>query len=174
MFFLIQIVVLRRDAASSILPDAVPWGVSLMEGGVALVAAGLVLVAFFAEQDGRFLRGVGLGFARLPIKALDTIGAFSDVVSYIRLFAVGLATVKVAESFNQMAAEVGFGLPTGLIAAFILFLGHTLNIAMGTLSIVVHGVRLNVLEFSSHLGMEWTGIPYQPFRIRERSGRQTP
>jgi len=177
MFLLIQIVVLRRDAAAPLLAvdgwpalvmppgvlDAVS-DVSLIEGGIVLVAAGLALVALFAEQEGRFFRGVGLGFARLPMKALDTISAFSDVVSYIRLFAVGLATVKVAESFNQMAAEVGFGLPAGLAAALILFLGHSLNIVMGALSIVVHGVRLNILEFSSHLGMEWTGIPYRPFR----------
>jgi V/A-type H+-transporting ATPase subunit I len=48
----------------------------------------------------------------------------------------------------------------------ILLIGHGLNMAMAALSVVVHGVRLNVLEFSGHLGMEWTGIPYDPFRDR--------
>jgi V/A-type H+-transporting ATPase subunit I len=38
---------------------------------------------------------------------------------------------------------------------------------MGALSVIVHGVRLNMLEFSGHLGMEWTGIPYDPFREKE-------
>ena len=56
---------------------------------------------------------------------------------------------------------------SALIAAFILFFGHALNILMGAMSVIVHGVRLNMLEFSGHLGMEWTGIPYKPFEERE-------
>ena len=40
---------------------------------------------------------------------------------------------------------------------------HVLQ-AMGALSVVVHGVRLNMLEFSGHLGMEWSGRPYKPFK----------
>jgi V/A-type H+-transporting ATPase subunit I len=40
---------------------------------------------------------------------------------------------------------------------------------MGALAVVVHGVRLNLLEFSGHLGMEWTGIEYQPFSEHNRS-----
>ena len=37
------------------------------------------------------------------------------------------------------------------------------NLIMGLLSVVVHGVRLNLLEFSGQLGMEWTGVAYKPF-----------
>jgi V/A-type H+-transporting ATPase subunit I len=80
--------------------------------------------------------------------------------------------VKVAESFNEMALGFGFAFPAGLGAALILFLGHALNILMSALSIVVHGVRLNVLEFSTHLGMEWTGIPYRPFRKNVLNGER--
>ena len=65
-----------------------------------------------------------------------------------------------------MAAVVGFGFPGALIAALILFLGHGLNIIMSAMSIIVHGVRLNVLEFSNHLNMEWSGIAYNPFRVK--------
>ena len=43
-------------------------------------------------------------------------------------------------------------------------IGHALNIVMGFLSVVVHGVRLNLLEFSGQLGMEGSGIAYEPFR----------
>ena len=39
-----------------------------------------------------------------------------------------------------------------------------LNIALGLMAVVVHGIRLNMLEFSSHLGMQWSGIKYEPFR----------
>jgi V/A-type H+-transporting ATPase subunit I len=52
----------------------------------------------------------------------------------------------------------------GLAAALILFLAHTLNILLSALGVIVHGVRLNTLEFSGHLGMQWTGIPFKPFR----------
>jgi len=131
--------------------------------GLWLVGGGLFLVVLFAEQKGSFLKGLAMGLANLPLKLLDSISAFSDIISYVRLFAVGLATVKVAESFNGMALDIGLGLPGGLAAALILFFGHLLNIAMGALSVIVHGVRLNMLEFSSHLGMEWTGVSYKPF-----------
>lgn len=45
-----------------------------------------------------------------------------------------------------------------------MLVGHGLNIVMGLLSVVVHGVRLNLLEFSGQLGMEWTGTAYAPFK----------
>ena len=51
-----------------------------------------------------------------------------------------------------------------LIAVFVLLAGHALNIVLGLMSIIVHGVRLNMLEFSGHLGMEWSGKEYAPFK----------
>jgi V/A-type H+-transporting ATPase subunit I len=135
--------------------------------GIWLVGAGILLVVVFGEQKGKFFKGVAFGLLRLPLSLLDSIGSFSNIVSYVRLFAVGLATVAVATNFNAMAAEVGFGIPSGLISAFILFFGHTLNIIMGAMSVIVHGVRLNMLEFSGQLGMEWTGVPYKPFQETE-------
>jgi V/A-type H+-transporting ATPase subunit I len=135
--------------------------------GIWLVGAGILLVVVFGEQKGKFFKGVAFGLLRLPLSLLDSIGSFSNIVSYVRLFAVGLATVAVASNFNAMAAEVGFGIPSGLISAFILFFGHTLNIIMGAMSVIVHGVRLNMLEFSGQLGMEWTGVPYKPFQETE-------
>jgi V/A-type H+-transporting ATPase subunit I len=66
-----------------------------------------------------------------------------------------------------MAASAGWGFPAGLFAAFALFFGHALNIVMGGMAIFVHGIRLNMLEFSGHLGMEWSGFPYRPFRNRQ-------
>ena len=54
--------------------------------------------------------------------------------------------------------------PLLVAAVLIVVVGHGLNIIMCFLSVVVHGVRLNVLEFSGQAGLEWTGIPYEPFR----------
>ena len=53
-------------------------------------------------------------------------------------------------------------------AVLILLIGHGLNIVMGLLSVVVHGVRLNLLEFSGQLGMEWAGIAYDPFKKQDK------
>ena len=131
-----------------------------------LIGGGLAFVLIFSEQKQgqNFFVGVGKGIAGLMTTFLDSISAFSDIISYIRLFAVGLASVEIARSFNAMASPAieggGFGIVAGVL---ILLLGHTLNLAMGGLSVIVHGVRLNMLEFSGHLGLEWAGVPFRPF-----------
>jgi len=130
-----------------------------------MIIAGIVLVILFSQQQGNVLKGFlhGFGFSNLLTSLLDSINAFTDIISYIRLFAVGLATVEVAKSFNMMAANVGDGVIGIIGGILIIVIGHTLNMIMAALSVMVHGVRLNVLEFSSHLGMEWTGFQYKPF-----------
>jgi len=102
----------------------------------------------------------------LPITLpLDVIGSFSHVMSYVRLFAVGVASVSVAQAFNELALNVGFSSAwAGFIAACVLLAGHTLNIILGVMAVIVHGVRLNLLEFSQHVGVEWKGFRYTPFR----------
>ncbi|MFW5996877.1 MAG: V-type ATP synthase subunit I [Lentisphaeria bacterium] len=108
------------------------------------------------------------GFVNLLLMAFSFINAFVDVVSYIRLYAVGMATVAVAQSFNNMAMDLAFPVWLQPLAmALILFLGHSLNILLASMSVLVHGVRLNVLEFSQHLGMEWTGRQYEPLTRRK-------
>jgi V/A-type H+-transporting ATPase subunit I len=101
----------------------------------------------------------------------SVINTFGDIVSYIRLFAVGLAGVAVADAFNQMALGIGFGNIFTSIGAFLVlgFVHLFLNLALCVMSVLVHGVRLNVLEFSGHLGMEWSGIKYAPFRKIHKS-----
>jgi len=96
----------------------------------------------------------------------NVIGVFTDVVSYIRLFAVGLATVAIADSFNQIALDIGFNnIPQAILASLVLIFVHLfLNLILAMLGVLVHGLRLNILEFSSHLNLEWRGIKYEPFR----------
>jgi V/A-type H+-transporting ATPase subunit I len=53
-----------------------------------------------------------------------------------------------------------------MVAVVLLVFGHGLNMVLNLLSVVVHGVRLNTLEFSQHLGMTWSGTKYSPFRER--------
>ncbi len=133
-----------------------------------MIFGGFIAVLLFSEQEGNIFKGILKGFSSLMTIFLSSIGAFSDIISYIRLFAVGLATLAVASSFNAMAAGMGHGVIGIIGSVIILLLGHGLNLAMGSLAIIVHGVRLNLLEFSGHLGMEWLGINYNPFRNRKK------
>ena len=95
----------------------------------------------------------------------DIIGSFTDVLSYIRLFAVGLAGACIAGSFNGMAFDVSavspWLIPAGILVALA---GHLLNIALAFLSVLVHAVRLNTLEFSNHAGLSWSGRNFVPFK----------
>ena len=101
---------------------------------------------------------------------LSMVNCFVDIVSYIRLFAVGLASLSVAMSFNNMAMQLGWQkIWTIPIMAIILLLGHGLNITLCALGILVHGVRLNTLEFSMHKELEWKGFPYKPFSRKKDS-----
>ncbi len=129
-----------------------------------VVGIGFVLVVLFGSQGPgiSFKKGLTSGLGGFFTTFLNTISAFSNIMSYIRLFAVGMASVAIAQSFNSMAGGMlsGFAMVAGIL---VLVIGHSLNIVMGLLSVVVHGVRLNLLEFSGQLGMEWTGIAYEPF-----------
>ncbi len=96
------------------------------------------------------------------------INSFVDVLSYIRLFAVGLSSFYIAKSFNDMGMMV-YGLSPLLVpaTALIIIFGHLLNVALGFMGVLVHGVRLNTLEFSNHMGLEWTGRKYEPLAKRK-------
>ncbi|MEA3305832.1 MAG: V-type ATP synthase subunit I, partial [Candidatus Omnitrophota bacterium] len=125
-------------------------------------AAGAALVVLFTNPMRNILKGIGSGFENL---LLNFVNSFTDVVSYIRLFAVGLATVAIADAFNKMAMGIGYNsVFTGIMTSLILILGHALNIILGSLAIIVHGVRLNVLEFCSHLDIKWSGFSYKPIK----------
>ena len=127
-----------------------------------LFIAGAFLVIFFTNPSRNIFKGIGAGFGNL---LLNVVNSFTDVVSYIRLFAVGLATVAIADAFNKMAMGIGYNsILMGLATSLILLLGHALNIILGPLAILVHGVRLNVLEFSSHLDIKWSGFSYKPLQ----------
>lgn len=147
--------------ANTLLLDAV-----FPSSGSWLIIAGLLLVLFFSSPQKNIFKAVGAGLGTI---ALSLVNNFTDVVSYIRLFAVGLATVAIADAFNSMAAGIvkKGDILTIVIAAFVIVCGHMLNLILGPMSILVHGVRLNVLEFCSHAGVSWIGFSYKPFCKKE-------
>lgn len=130
----------------------------------AAIGVAFVLVVLFGgmSPDKTFGQGLKAGLADSFTVFLNTISCFGNVMSYIRLFAVGMAGVAISQSFNGIAA--GMSGPLVILGVVVVLIGHALNIIMCFLSVVVHGVRLNVLEFSGQIGLEWTGIPYEPFK----------
>ena len=128
-----------------------------------LLGVGVLLVVFFMTPPAELKRNA-INHVLLP---LTLVSFFVDIISYVRLFAVGVATVAVMDSFNGMAASIGFGnVLTATFAVLILIFGHSLNLVLAALAVLVHGVRLNTLEFSSHKGLSWSGNPFRPFARR--------
>jgi V/A-type H+/Na+-transporting ATPase subunit I len=125
-----------------------------------LLGVGLALIIPFMTPL-KCLKKEWSGHLLLPLKLVSN---FVDVVSYIRLFAVGTATYAVASAFNQIALSNGVDSLTSAIGAVIvLLMGHTLNLLLAAMAVLVHGIRLNTLEFASHMDLQWSGIRYLPF-----------
>ncbi len=94
----------------------------------------------------------------------NVINSFVDVLSYIRLFAVGMAGYYIAVSINGMGRDLcGLGWLAAVFGVLVVVLGHGLNIILCAMSVLVHGIRLNTLEFSNHAGLRWGGCEYKPF-----------
>ncbi len=94
-------------------------------------------------------------------------GLLGDVLSYLRLYALGLAGGMLGLAFNDigmMIAGDGSNVLMWLPAAAVLIIGHTLNIAMALLGAFVHPLRLNFLEFFKNSGYDAEGQPFRPFK----------
>jgi V/A-type H+-transporting ATPase subunit I len=127
-------------------PSLARWA-SVGFGGLAL--GGLLVLLFSSDQPLSLAPRAILGRLGEGLHGLtEASKAFGDVLSYLRLFALGLASIKLAEAFNQLAASSfalrGAGILLGLL---VLLVGHVINFAMGIMGGVVHGLRLNVIEF---------------------------
>ncbi len=134
----------------------------VMRAAIVGLVTGMVLVAGFSRPDQPFAARIGLGVAG---SLLPFLGTFSDTLSYIRLMAVGLASYYLGSTFNVLAVMLA-GSASWFAGGLVLVVGHGLNIALILIAIFAHGVRLNVLEFSSNAGIHWTGYPYRPFSER--------
>ncbi len=129
-----------------------------------LLSIGAGLAILFAYPGRNLSKTIGLGLASFPLTAIAT---FSDSISYIRLWGVGLASTIIAQTVNTLGAQTA-GAATWFVGGFVVLFGHALNIAMCMIAILAHGVRLNMLEFSSNTGVQWAGYPYKPFAVAER------
>lgn len=128
--------------------------------GAGVLIAGLLLAFLFTGAGKKPLRRLFSGFTALT--KIPSI--FGDILSYLRLFALGLASGALAVAFNNLASEArdarGFGL---LLALLILLVGHSLNLLLAVVGGFVHGLRLNVIEFFKY-GLTEEGNTYFPFK----------
>jgi len=133
---------------------------------VYIIGSGFILSFIFSSYEGSVLKSVLNSCTNIISVILGVVNVFSDIMSYIRLWAVGLAGAAIAQTINGMAGPMlgGFIIFIGII---ILVFGHGLNMVLSVLSVLVHGVRLNILEFSGHVGLTWSGTAYKPFKEKE-------
>ena len=134
---------------------------------IALVGGGFALSFIFSNYEGNIGASILESCKNIISVLLGVVNVFSDIVSYIRLWAVGLAGSAISNTVNEMAGPLlGHAITFIAFIALIAF-GHGLNMVLNLLSVIVHGVRLNTLEFSTHLGMSWSGFKYNPFAEKE-------
>ena len=158
-------VVLSMVVSSQIFPlNLVVNGIPVGMTAILLVAGGFALSFIFANYEGSLGKSILESCKNIISVLLGVVNVFSDIVSYIRLWAVGLAGAAISNTVNTMAGPLMGHAILFIAAVLLLVFGHGLNMILNLLSVIVHGVRLNTLEFSTHLGMSWSGFKYEPFK----------
>ncbi len=131
---------------------------------ISLIGIGFILSFVFTNYKGNIGKSVLESLKNIVSVLLGVVNIFSDIVSYIRLWAVGLAGAAISTTVNDLAGPFFGDIVFIIFAVILLVFGHGLNMILNVLSVIVHGVRLNTLEFSSHLDMTWSGHKYTPFQ----------
>ena len=151
--------------ATAVLAALFGWIFGFTQLHWVVFGVGLVMVLLFSGEKTSFSLAT-LVSGLLALTNLTKI--FGDVLSYLRLFALGLASASLALTFNQLAADVAAALPgIGLLLqVLILLIGHLLNFVLTVVSGVIHGLRLNLIEFYNW-SLADEGYPFQPFAKRE-------
>lgn len=160
MFYLVLSFVVNGEVFSfGLIINGIPVG----SIAIAFVAIGFVLSFIFANYEGSVIKSILSSLTNIVSVLLGIFNLFSDIVSYIRLWAVGLAGAAISATVNELAGPLLGNFMFMILAIILLVFGHGLNMILNVLSVIVHGIRLNTLEFSSHLGMTWSGYKFKPF-----------
>ena len=139
-------------------------GISVGTVAIALIGIGFVLSFVFSNYEGSIIKSILSSLTNIVSVLLGVVNVFSDIVSYIRLWAVGLAGAAISATVNELAGPLLGNFMFMILAIVLLVFGHGLNMILNVLSVIVHGIRLNTLEFSSHLDMSWSGYKFKPFK----------
>ena len=153
------IILLLSMAVSALLPEVLPMG-----GTVHFVILGFagLMIFLYNSPDKNIFINFGLGFW----DSYNMItGLLGDILSYVRLFALGLSGGILASVFNSLAVGMS---PDNIIAGpivmvLIFVIGHSINIFMNVLGAMVHPMRLTFVEFFKNSGYEGGGKEYKPF-----------
>jgi len=138
-------------------------GIPVGTVAIVLIAIGFALGFIFSNYEGNLVKSILSSCTNIVSVLLGVVNVFSDIVSYIRLWAVGLAGAAISATVNELAGPLLGNFMFMILAIVLLVFGHGLNMILNVLSVIVHGIRLNTLEFSSHLDMSWSGHKFKPF-----------
>ena len=149
-----------------ILSSALAFAGAMEMGGtvhMALVVIGLLMAYLYNSPGKNVFVNIGLGLWDSYNMATGLLG---DILSYVRLFALGLSGGILASVFNSLAAGMS---PDNIIAGpivmvLIFLIGHSINIFMNVLGAMVHPMRLTFVEFFKNAGYEGGGKEYSPFK----------
>ncbi|MBS3903367.1 MAG: hypothetical protein KGZ30_03295 [Anaplasmataceae bacterium] len=121
--------------------------------GIQMIYIGIALASTLAIVQKRF-KGL--------TEVMNVIAVFADVLSYLRLYALSLAATIMADTFNEIGVEIGLALGVVVILA-----GHSVNLLLGTMGGVIHGLRLNFIEWY-HYSFEGGGRLFAPLQKLKR------
>jgi len=158
-YVVLSLVVNAKVFPLSLVISGIPVGLI----AIGFIAVGFVLSFVFSNYEGNIVQSILASLADIVSVLLGIVNVFGDIVSYIRLWAVGLAGAAISATVNDLAGPLFGKFAFMIVAIIILVFGHGLNMILNVLSVIVHGIRLNTLEFSSHLGMSWSGHKFKPF-----------
>ena len=169
------------------------WGWWLLVGGSVVVATLNYLGVIDMEVSKMSFIGIG-GVAAIGIYLLNNIrrnvfanigaglwdtynmatGLMGDLLSYLRLYALGLAGGMLGGVFNTLGMQLRdsmgdflFGIPGWICFGLIFVAGHGLNIALSCLSGYVHSIRLTFVEYFKNSGYDGKGVEYKPFSSKK-------
>ena len=162
------------------------WLILILGGGSLYLIFGKTM---FSHDTARYLCYAVIGVAGVLIFILNTpgrnplfnvgsglwntynmvTGVLGDLLSYIRLFALGICGGVMGFVFNDLAMKMSGDIPvvSHLVMLIILLLGHALNIFMSGLGAFVHPMRLTFVEFYKNAGFEGGGKKYKPLKLIE-------
>jgi V/A-type H+-transporting ATPase subunit I len=155
----------------------VEWPMAVLYIFYALLAVAAVGIYLFNSPDGYKKPVLGV-FSNLASGVWSTYnmatGLLGDLLSYIRLFALGLTGGVLGSVFNSLAVDMSPQVPVvhELVFLFILLFGHGINFALCMISSFVHPMRLTFVEFFKNADYEGGGKAYNPFhlhKVKERA-----
>ncbi len=158
-----------------IVGSAIIYGLSQLEGynielmgteHYVLIGIAGIGILFFNSPGKNPFANFGLGLWNIYNMVT---GLFGDVLSYIRLFALGLSSAILGNVFNSLAFGLAPDVPVAgaIVTIIILIIGHSINLFMSALGSLVHPMRLTFVEFYKNAGFTGGGKSYEPFKKQE-------